>query len=348
MSNYKAAVIGVGRIGMMLEHDLKRVKPATHFGLWNQHKDVDLVAVCDNDPEKLQSAVALQSDVKTYSDAKRLFEENHLDIVSISTWKDTHYEMAKLALQYPISALIIEKPISEKVSEAYEIIELAKKAGIKLFINHKRRYDPLVQEIKRKLDEGEIGEIMQVTANYVFGLKTTATHLIDVLHYFLGQVEWVCGFPNNKQSFAPADDPCVDAMLQFQNDVHVSIQSLNMKDYDCMDIVIYGRKGKLVYTDVGRRYYTIPVNVSIEHVGFTELNEYEKKSFGGFPRSNFYHLGENVIQCLKGKAAPMSNAHDSTKALEVLQSIKESSNNKSKLIVMGKTTKASEESLCVA
>ena len=38
----KVAIIGIGRIGMLLELDKKRIKPATHFGMWNYNKKVTL------------------------------------------------------------------------------------------------------------------------------------------------------------------------------------------------------------------------------------------------------------------------------------------------------------------
>ena len=56
---YDAAVIGVGRIGMSLEQDPKRLKPATHFGMWRDHPRTNLVAVCDPDPAKLALAEKL-------------------------------------------------------------------------------------------------------------------------------------------------------------------------------------------------------------------------------------------------------------------------------------------------
>ena len=41
----KVAIIGVGRIGMLLELDKKRIKPASHFGMWNSNRQVSLEAV---------------------------------------------------------------------------------------------------------------------------------------------------------------------------------------------------------------------------------------------------------------------------------------------------------------
>ena len=40
-------VIGVGRIGLTHEFDNKRIKPASHVGMWIENKNCDLIAICD-------------------------------------------------------------------------------------------------------------------------------------------------------------------------------------------------------------------------------------------------------------------------------------------------------------
>ena len=55
MSNKKkvsVCLIGPGRIGMTLELDKLRKKPATHFGMWLKNKEANLIAVCDVDDNK--------------------------------------------------------------------------------------------------------------------------------------------------------------------------------------------------------------------------------------------------------------------------------------------------------
>ena len=46
----KVCLIGAGRIGLYLEADKKRLKPATHFGMWLNEKNVNLSAICDKNP----------------------------------------------------------------------------------------------------------------------------------------------------------------------------------------------------------------------------------------------------------------------------------------------------------
>jgi len=325
---YKAAVIGTGRIGMLHENDPKRLKPATHVGMWANHSRADLVAVCDNDPEKFPIAEQLCPGVATYTDPDRLLSETKPDVISISTWRDTHYEMMKLAMKHGVKVIVCEKPIAEKQEDAEEIVREARAQGVELLINHRRRFDPLLYPFRDDLKNGLIGELLQVSTYYVYGLLTTGTHLIDALRFFLkdiaGEVTWVSGFPFPKEHFAPDDDSCLDGFIGFENGLKVSIQSLNMKDYDHFDFYFYGRKGKARFYNIGRNIDIYKVIDSVEHEGFTELENTPSDRRGGAPRDQFGLMADNAIDCLEGKATSLSTGEDSLKALETLIAMQES------------------------
>lgn len=333
---YTAAVIGIGRIGMLLESDPKRLKPATHFGMLMSHPRVELAAVCDNDPKKFETAKSFLPSVKTYSSAEQLLQEIKPDIVSIATWKDTHYEMMKLCLKFGVPAIVCEKPIAEKYEHAQEVVDEVKRTGTHLFINHRRRFDPLLYPVRASLQNGIIGEIMQVSAYYVYGLVTTGTHLIDVLRFFLkdiaGEIEWVAAFPNVFSHHHPPDDPCLDGFIGFENGLKASIQSLNIQDYDIFNIYFYGRKGLLAFKNIGRDFEIFKVEDSPEHQGFTELAKQPFQTMGGAPRDQFRFLADNVVNCLDGKASSLSTGEDSLKALKVLLAMQESAKEDGKKI----------------
>jgi len=336
---YKAAVIGIGRIGMFLESDPKRLKPATHVGMWMNHPRVDLAAVCDNDAGKFEKARAMKPDVATYTDPEKLLREVAPDIVSISTWKDTHYEMMKLALRYGVPAIVCEKPIAEKYEHAQEVVDEAKKRGVHLFINHRRRFDPLLYPLREDLAGGIIGDIIQVSCYYVYGLVTTGTHLIDTLRFLLkdvaGDVRFVAGYPNTATHHHPDGDPCVDGFIGFENGLKASIQSLNIRDYDIFNFYLYGRKGLVVFKNVGRDIEIYKVENSPEHQGFAELAHTPVEVRGGKPRDQFGFLANNVIECLEGKATSLSTGDDSMKALEILLAFQKSVASGSRIITLG-------------
>jgi len=325
---YDAAIIGIGRIGMMLERDPKRLKPATHFGMWASHPRVKLVGVCDSDPGKRHLAKSMLPTVQTYASASEMLEDTKPDIVSIATWKDTHYEMMKLALSGGVAAIVCEKPIAERYEHAKEIVEDAGKLGIHLFINHRRRFDPLLYVLRDEMRKGIIGEIMQVSTYYVYGLVTTGTHVIDTLRFLLkditGEIGWVAAFPNSFSHHHPENDACLDGFVFFENGLKASVQSLNIKDYDIFEFHFYGRHGRIVLKNIGRDIEVYRVEESPEHEGFTELGDQPVERRGGAPRDQFRCLATNVIDCLEGKAISLSSGEDSLKALEVLLAMQRS------------------------
>ncbi len=325
---YTAAVIGVGRIGMMHEFDPKRLKPATHFGMWASHPRVNLVAVCDNDPKKVEDAKSLIPTVRSYLSAEEMLREEHPDMISIATWKDTHYDMMRLALQHGVSAIVCEKPIAEKYEHAKEIVDEIQKRGVHLFINHRRRFDPLLYPLREEMKNGIIGEILQVSSYYVYGLVTTGTHVIDTLRFFLkdiaGEVRWVAAFPNTFPHYYPEGDPCIDGFIGFQNGLKASMQSLNIQDYDIFDFFFYGRKGRIVFKNIGRDVEIFSVKDSPEHQGFTELGDESVDRRGGVQRNQFGFLADNVIDSLEGRATSLSTGEDSLKALQILLAMQKS------------------------
>lgn len=326
--SYCAAVVGAGRIGMLLEDDPKRLKPASHFGMWASHPRTELVALCDSDPGKFEIARSRIPNIKTFASVEEMLGTVNPDVISISTWKDSHYDMMKLALDYDVPAIVLEKPIAEKLEHAQEIVEEADRKGIHILVNHRRRFDPLLQKLRLHLADGLIGDIIQVSSYYVFGLVTTGTHLIDALRMLLtdiaGEIEWVWARQCAFSSFHPEDDPNYDAVIGFENGLKVSIQSLSMKDYDFFEVQFYGRNGKVVFKNIGRDIEIYDVVESSEHTGFTELSDSPRERLGGLPRDLFTELANNAVDCLDGKATSLSTGADSLIALSVLMAIQRS------------------------
>jgi predicted dehydrogenase len=121
------AIIGAGRIGMLLEKDLKRVKPATHFGMWLNNNRTNLVAICDIDKKKLKFARKRKKNIKFFENPKEMILKTKPKIVSISTWKDTHYKICKLCISMGLKVIILEKPLTNSIGQAKKINKNYKK-----------------------------------------------------------------------------------------------------------------------------------------------------------------------------------------------------------------------------
>src|SRR3990167_9838734 len=125
LGKLKCAVIGVGYLGRF--HAMK----------YQKLHNVDLVAVCDTNP-MVCNAVAQEFGVAAYYDYRELF--NKVDAVSIAATTTQHYIIAKHCLQHKIHVLI-EKPITETVKQADELIALANSVQVKLQVGHLERFN---------------------------------------------------------------------------------------------------------------------------------------------------------------------------------------------------------------
>ena len=125
MSKIRCAVIGVGYLGRF------------HAQKYQQLPNAKLVAVCDVNP-KAAKAVSLELNVPAYMDYHDLFGE--VDAVSIAATTNKHFEIAKAFLSQGIHVLL-EKPITETVSQAEELIKLAQIHKAKLQVGHLERFN---------------------------------------------------------------------------------------------------------------------------------------------------------------------------------------------------------------
>ena len=319
-------VIGAGRIGLSHEFDSKRIKPASHVGMWTKNKNCQLVAICDKNFNQYKKAKRLEKNIKFYDDPKKMLSDIKPKIVSIATWKDTHFKITKLCIMLGVKVIVLEKPLAKNIKQAKEIISLIKRKKVKILVNHRRRFDDEIIKLKNKLDKGLIGEIIQVSSYYVYGLLTTATHAIDTLRYLLsskaGEIKEVYGFKNKFKNFSSSDDTNYDAILVFQNGLNVTLQSLDIKSYDNFDFHFYGKKGKVLITDIGRTILKYSIQKSPEHSGFTELKKIPTKLCSSKPRKQFSKLAENAIDCLNKKNSfPLCSAQDSYIDMEVINKI---------------------------
>ena len=125
MQKLKCAVIGVGYLGRF------------HAQKYQLLDNVELVGVCDVN-EVGCKAVAEELSVPAFFDYRNLFGQ--VDAVSIAATTKQHYAIAKDCLMQGIHVLI-EKPITETVAQAQELIALAKAHNVKLQVGHMERFN---------------------------------------------------------------------------------------------------------------------------------------------------------------------------------------------------------------
>ncbi|KIF94393.1 oxidoreductase [Enterobacter cloacae] len=114
-----------------------------------------LAAVSSSDATKVH---ADWPTVPVVSEPKHLFNDPNIDLIVIPTPNDTHFPLAKAALEAG-KHVVVDKPFTVTLSQARELDALAKSLGRLLSAFHNRRWDSDFLTVKALLSEGTLGEI---------------------------------------------------------------------------------------------------------------------------------------------------------------------------------------------
>jgi UDP-N-acetylglucosamine 3-dehydrogenase len=95
--------------------------------------------------------------------------------------------------------VLVEKPVSDSVAEAQEIIAGCERAGVKAAAGHVERYNPALRELRRRMGEGQLGEAFLIATERVGPfpdrvldvgvVMDLATHDLDLVRWLAGPIE---------------------------------------------------------------------------------------------------------------------------------------------------------------
>jgi len=126
------------------------------FGLLS---DVRIAALCDPDKARLDTAARKHSGAKTYSDLRKLLEDQNIDAVVIATCNHWHALAAIWACQAG-KHVYVEKPLAHNHWEGQQVVHAARKYNRVVQIGTQQRSDPMQSEIKEFLhDQAALGPI---------------------------------------------------------------------------------------------------------------------------------------------------------------------------------------------
>ncbi len=180
-----------------------------HVEQYRRFPDVEIVAMADLIPGKAEKFCKTHgvdpASVHFYPDHLSMLQNEQLDAVSICTYNMTHAECAIAALNAGVNVLL-EKPFTVTVEEAAEVMRAEKASGNILSIGFQPRMDPNMQQIKKIVESGALGEIYYIQTgggrrrgipNSTFIEKKTAGlgALGDIGCYSLDMVLNAIGYP---------------------------------------------------------------------------------------------------------------------------------------------------------
>jgi predicted dehydrogenase len=191
----KVAIVGLGGIGN------------THARVYKARDDVEIVAVCDIIPERADKAAEAYGCPAFYSIQEMLDSGIQIDAASMCTAGvengGDHYR-ATIELLNGGLPVLGEKPISNEIDKAREMVDLAKAKDLRYGINLNHRFTPAAQRARQWVDEGRLGEINIINmtmwinnpneSSPWFHMRALHPHSIDVMRYFGGDVSKVHAF----------------------------------------------------------------------------------------------------------------------------------------------------------
>lgn len=246
----KIAVIGLGPMG--LRHIQAIIK------LENEVELVGVVDLRESVVKQLITDYNLTESVG-YSDYKVLLEKCKPDILVIATNGPSHYPIFLDAVKAGVKKIFCEKPIATSLQEAKEMIRIAKDQGIKLLVNHSRRWSSDYARLKSSLHDGIIGSLESVTITMGGGqLACNGTHMVDLVSYLTDQpLANVIGFLNDEGVRNPRGeqfkDPGGYGIFHYQDGTRLYLEMTDDLGIPPM-IVLNGRFGRIRIDEINRWY----------------------------------------------------------------------------------------------
>ncbi|EKD51204.1 MAG: Oxidoreductase protein [uncultured bacterium] len=246
----KIALVGCGRIS-------KR-----HIEAIAECSGLKITSVCDVDEAKVKQT-ALSLDVPGVSDYRKI---QNADIIAVLTPSGLHPKHAiEIAENTEAKYIVVEKPISLTLREAYELYDRVDRAGKVLLPVYQNRYNPLVDYIKKMIDGGKLGRVYQFISDVLWNrnddyfkidwhgtatldggvLYTQASHYVDMTHYLFGEVDEAHGIGSSFRKFEVYDS--VSAIVRFKSGVIGSINcsvNAHQKNY-CTEFTLIAEKGTI-------------------------------------------------------------------------------------------------------
>ncbi len=213
-SNIRTGIIGYGLSGRVF-----------HAPFIDVVEGYELSKISTANPERMALAKERYPSTEIVPGGKEIIEDPNIDLVLVTSPNTDHFRWAKEALLAGKHA-VVEKPFTIDVAEADELIDIAKRQKKILTVYHNRRFTSDTKTVKRLLDSGLLGEIVDYETHFDrFRLDPRprgawreealpgsgifydlGSHLIDQALWFFGLPTAVTAEINSQRPWAQMDD----------------------------------------------------------------------------------------------------------------------------------------------
>src|SRR5690554_6736226 len=213
-TNIRTGIIGYGLSGRVF-----------HAPFIDVVEGYDLTKISTSRPESIANIEERYPVTTVVPDGKSIIDDPEIDLVIVTSPNTDHFRWSREALLAG-KHVVVEKPFTVSVEEADELIEIARRQQKILTVYHNRRFTSDTRTVKKLLDSGLLGEIVDYESHFdryrtnprpggawreqplpgsgIF--YDLGSHLIDQALWFFGMPEAVTAEINHQRAWAKADD----------------------------------------------------------------------------------------------------------------------------------------------
>ena len=322
MTKYRAAIIGLGRMGSTIKNERlgePRTSPYSHMACYLEVPAVKVVVGADPYPEQREDFRERWGVESVYADYREMLERERPDIVSVTTSAKPRAAIVIDCAQSGVKAIFAEKPMSLSLAEADAMVAACRDNRVTLAMGATRNWDLLWGRVRESIDAGDIGRVLQVNGYGRGGLSHMGSHLLPLVLYLAGgEVQWVFGEMESDEKAAGDDDLMGIGYLAFDNEVRAFIRSVPTGGAH-WEFDVIGETG---------RFHSIADASEIE---FWQTQVGEER--GMFRRlltrpqhaqSNGVRAVQDIVRCLETGGEPRCSGEDGRAALEIAIALRES------------------------
>lgn len=193
----------------------------SHAEYFNLIPNTRLMAFCDVEPGLAKTAAKDCEAKKHYQTYSELLKDSNIDLIVITTPDNQHAEHSLAALNAG-KHVLSEIPLAYTYEECRKLIKAVERTDLKLFFGQQTRYWAIFKDIKRRVTEGELGNLYYVETEYLHNMadwynrtpwrldQTTmlggGPHVVDILRWFIGEPVEVKAYSTNMGLGRPRED----------------------------------------------------------------------------------------------------------------------------------------------
>jgi UDP-2-acetamido-3-amino-2,3-dideoxy-glucuronate N-acetyltransferase len=292
-----------------------------------------LRTICDGDLDVLKRFSGEYPEVAGESDIEQVLTDQSIEAVSIATPAETHYELIKRAL-IAGKHVYVEKPLCLREDHAQECIALAESMGLTLMVGHLLWYHPMVLEIQRAVQAGELGLLRYIYSNRLnMGLLRSeenvlwsfAPHDISMILGIVGSEPISVSAQGASHLNSKIADQAV-GLMKFAGNVsaHVFVSWLN--PFKEQKLVVVGELAMMVFDDTLPWEKKLAVYAhSVEWQGERPVAVKAEPDYVQLPQSEpLKNECQHFVDSVSEKTTPRTDGNEGLQVLTVLNKLQHS------------------------